>query len=68
MAKLDAKDMVKEVLGLCIVVAFLPVLGGFIASWVGDANTSTFGIAIGGVLDIIIVALYLMSLWDRLGK
>ena len=67
MAKLDAKAMVKEILGLCIVVAFLPILGGFIATWIGDNNTSAFGVAVGSILDVLIVALYIMSLWDRLG-
>jgi len=67
MAKLDSKTMVKEVIGLCIVMAFLPVLGGFIATYIGDNNTSAFGVAIGGVLDVIILALYILSLWDRLG-
>lgn len=66
MAKLEAKDMVKEVIGLGIVLAFLPVLGSFIAVYIGDANTSMFGVAIGSILDVIVLALYIMSLWDRL--
>ena len=67
MAKLDSRQMVREVLGLGIVLAFLPVLGSFIATYVGDANTSAFGVAIGWILDVIVLALYIMSLWDRLG-